>query len=164
MDLLSPHFGTIFWSLLVFTLLFILLAKFAWKPIMGAIKSREESITNSLNEAKKAREEMSNLSAQNEKLLAEARKERDEILKEARAAADKMVNDAKDEAVKEGKRLLEKARQEITAEKMAALTEIKNQVGLLSLQVAEKLLRKQMADGGEQKAYVEKVVNELHLN
>ena len=107
---------------------------------------------------------MSNLHSQNEKLLAEARRERDAMLKEARDIADKMVNEAKELSSTEGKRLLAKARVEIHAEKMAAITEIKNQVGLLSLQIAEKVLRKQLSDAGEQKSYVEKIVNELHLN
>jgi len=164
MEILIPQLGLFFWSLLIFVILLFLLSRFAWKPIMKGIKDREESIQNALDEAKKAREEMSNLQADNERLLAEARAERDELLKEAREMKEKMIKDAKDEAEKEATRIVENAREQIQGEKRAALTEIKNQVGALSLEIAEKVLRQELSNPAAQKEVVEKLVKELHLN
>lgn len=164
MELLTPKLGLFFWALIIFVILVFILAKFAWKPIMAAIHAREESIQNSLDEAKKAREEMSNLKAENEALLREARQEREAMLKEAREMSAKIQAEAREEAQAEGKRIVEKAREEIRAEKMKALTEVKNQVATLSVEIAEKVLRQEMQDSKAQATYVDKLVSELHLN
>lgn len=164
MDILLPQLGLFFWSLLIFVILLFLLSRFAWKPIMKGIKDREEGIQNALDEAKKAREEMENMKSDNERLLAEARAERDQLLKEAREMRDKIVSEAKNEAEKEAGRIVENAREQIRGEKMAAVTEIKNQVGQLSLEIAEKVLRQELSNPAAQKDVVEKLVKELHLN
>lgn len=164
MELLLPKLGLFVWTLFIFLCLFFILKKFAWKPIIGAIKAREESIENSLQEAKKAREEMTSLKSQNEALLREARETRDKMIREAREIQEKLVNDAKTEAQEEANRIIENARKQIESERMAAITGIKNMVGQLSLEIAEKVLRQELANPDAQKASVEKLVNELNLN
>lgn len=164
MEILLPQLGLFFWSTLIFLTLLFLLRKFAWKPIMKGIHDREVGIQNALDEAKKAREEMQNLKSDNERLVVEARAERDAMLKEAREMKEKMISDAKGEAEKEAARIVENAREQIQSEKMAALTEIKNQVGQLSLEIAEKVLRQELANPAAQKQTVDKLVDELHLN
>ena len=134
------------------------------KPIMEAIKEREDSINQSLQEAEKARAEMENLTANNEKLLKEARIERDAILKEARDLKEKIVSEAKDQAKAEAAREIENAKQQIQSEKMAALTEIRNQAGNLAVEVAEKLLRKEMENRDAQKALASQMIDEMNLN
>jgi F-type H+-transporting ATPase subunit b len=161
---LQPQFGLVFWTLCLFVLFYFILGKFAWKPIMGALKAREEGIEKSLQQAALAREEMAKLTSDNEKLLAQARVERDEILKDARLIGEKLVTEAREKGQEENRRMVEKARQEILSEKMAALTEVKNQAANLSILVAEKVLRKQMANNAEQVAFAETIVKELHLN
>lgn len=164
MDLLIPKLGLFVWSLVIFLILVFILAKFAWKPIMAMIHEREEEIQNSIDEAKRVREEMANLKAENEKLLAEARIERESMLKQARDMASQILAKAREEADENSKRSVEKAREEIRAEKMAALTEVKNQVALLSIEIAEKVLRQELANTEVQKTLVDKLVKELHLN
>lgn len=161
---LQPQFGLVFWTLCLFVLFYFILGKFAWKPIMAALKAREEGIEKSLQQAALAREEMAKLTSDNEKLLAQARVERDEILRDARLIGEKLVAEAREKGQEESRRMVEKARQEILSEKMAALTEVKNQAANLSILVAEKVLRKQMANNAEQVAYAESIVKELHLN
>ena len=164
MELLIPKLGLFFWAFVIFILLVILLRRMVWKPILSALKAREEGIQASLDEAKNAREEMATLKAENEDLLRQARIERDGMLKEAREMASKIQSEAKTSAQEEGSRLIEKAREEIRAEKMQALTEVKNQVARLSIQVAEKVLRQEMKDPKAQSEVVDKLVSELHLN
>ncbi|MCL4106258.1 UNVERIFIED_CONTAM: hypothetical protein GTU68_061100 [Idotea baltica] len=164
MEILLPQLGLFFWALILFVLLFILLSKFAWKPIMQSIKDREKTIQDSLDEAKNAREEMANLQADNERLLAEARAERDALLNEARTMKDKIISEAKTSAESEAARIVKQAREQINSEKMAVMIEIKNQVGLLSLEVAETVLRKELSDSGAQQQLVEKLVSEMNLN
>ena len=164
LGILEPEIGLGFWSLLFFLILVFILGKFAWKPIMKAIKEREDSINESLKAAEKARAEMENLTAENEKLLKEARAERDVILKEARELKDKIVNEAKTKAKEEAARETENARQQIQAEKMAALTEIRNEAGNLAVEIAEKLLRKEMEDKEAQKALAAKLIEDMNLN
>lgn len=164
MELLLPKLGLFVWTLFIFLILFFLLKKFAWKPIIGAIKAREESIEGSLQEAKKAREEMANLKSENEALLREARDTRDKMIREAREIQDKLVNEAKTEAQEEANRIIDNARKQIESERMAALTSIKNLVGQLSLEIAEKVIRQELSNPEAQKANVEKLVSELHLN
>lgn len=164
MEILLPQLGLFFWALLLFVILFFMLRKFAWKPIMKGIHDREISIQTSLDEAKQAREEMQNLKSDNEKLVAEARAERDHLLSEAREMKDKIIAEAKKTAEEEATRIVTSAREQINSEKMAAMTELKNQVGNLSLEIAEKVLRNELSNAPAQKELVEKLVSELSFN
>lgn len=163
MNFTAPE-SLVFWTTTIFVVFFILLRKFAWKPILGAVKSREESINNALAAAERAKSEMQNLQANNEKLLAEARAERDAMMKEAREIKDKMINDAKAEAQTQAHKLIEQAKVAIEAEKNAAMSQIKTQVSDLSLQIAEKLLRNELADANKQSQLIEKLLDDVKLN
>jgi F-type H+-transporting ATPase subunit b len=163
MELVTPSIGLIVWQTLAFLLLVFLLGKFAWKPVLGAIKERERSIDDALEAAKKAKEEMARLTNENEALLKQARAERDVILKEAKQLKDQIVSDAKASAQTEGAKLIEKAKQEIDSQKAAALAEVKNQVAELSLQIAEKVLNKQLEDQKKQEALVSDLLKEVKL-
>ncbi|HEY8400782.1 MAG TPA: F0F1 ATP synthase subunit B [Cytophagaceae bacterium] len=164
MSLVTPELGLIFWQTVTFLIILFLLSKFAWKPIMNGLKEREESIEEALSAANKARQEMQNLKAANEALLQEARQERDKILKEAQTAAANIVAEAKDKAVAEGNRLIESARQAINNEKAAALADVKNQAATLSLQIAEKLLKRELANETAQRELVSEYIKEVNLN
>ncbi|WP_439482020.1 F0F1 ATP synthase subunit B [Cyclobacterium plantarum] len=164
MDLISPDLGLIIWQTLGFAILFFLLAKLAWKPILAALEERDGAIEASLNEAEKAKLEMANLVAENEKLLQEARIERDEILKSANEYAAKLMEDAKGEASKAGAKMIEEAKAVIETEKQAALTDVKIQVAELSLLIAEKLLRQNLSSEASQKKLVEDFVKDIKLN
>ena len=164
MDLVTPGLGLIFWQTITFLIVFFLLAKFAWKPIMASLKEREDSIELALGAAQKAKEEMVKLLAANENALQEARVERDKILKDAHTAATLMINEAKDKAVEEGSRLIETARQAINTQKQAALAEVKNQAATLSVQIAEKLLRKELSKDTAQQELVSEYIKEANLN
>mgnify|MGYP006148315815 FL=1 len=163
MQLTSPE-SLIFWTTIIFVVFFILLAKFAWKPILGAVKSREESINNALASAEAARREMQNLTADNERILQEARMERDALLKEARDMKDKMIADSKHEAQVQGERMIEQAKAAIEAEKNAAMSELKSQVSSLSLEIAEKLLKEELSNKEAQTKLVEKMLGDAKLN
>ena len=163
MQLTSPE-SLIFWTTIIFVVFFILLAKFAWKPILGAVKSREESINNALASAEAARREMQNLTADNERILQEARMERDALLKEARDMRDKMVADSKQEAQVQGERMIEQAKAAIDAEKNAAMAELKSQVSSLSLEIAEKLLKEELSNKDAQTKLVERMLGDVKLN
>lgn len=164
MDLILPSSGLIFWQLIAFLALLFILIKFAWKPMLAALEEREGSINDALKAAEQARSEMANLKAENEKLLADARLERDTILKKAQDASVKMIEDAKNEASKVAAQQIENAKAVIETEKKAALTEVKNQVAQLTLEVTEKLLRKTLSDEKAQKALVDEFVNDIKLN
>ena len=164
MELITPGFGLIFWQTVTFLAVLFILGKFAWKPILTALKEREDSIEDALNAAEQAKQEMANLKAENEKLLDEARLERDKILKDATAAANKLKDEAKDEAGKISAKMLEDAKNAINNEKKAALAEIKNEVAVLSIQIAEKLLRKNLADDKAQKSLVDEFIKDLNNN
>ena len=164
MDLVTPGFGLIVWTTLVFLILVFLLAKFAWKPILGAVKTREAAIEDALKSAQRAREELKNLQADNEKILKEAREERDNILKEARVMRDKTISEAKEIASKEADKLIALAKEQIVQEKMAAITELKNQVASLSIEMAEKVLRAELKDQKAQTEMVERMVEDVNLN
>ncbi len=164
MDLISPGSGLIFWQLFGFLGLLFILIKFAWKPMLAALEERESSIENALKSAEKARNEMASLKADNEKLLAEARLERDVILKKAQEASVKMIEDAKNEAAKVAAAQIENAKAVIETEKKAALTEVKNQVAILTIEVTEKLLRRNLTDEKAQKALVDEFVKEVKFN
>lgn len=164
MDLIVPSSGLIFWQLIGFLALFYILLKFAWKPILSALEERDGSIDSALKAAEQARNEMANLKAENEKLLAEARVERDLILTKAQEASKRMIEEAKEESIKQGALMIENAKAVIENEKKAALTEVKNQVALLTLEVTEKLLRKNLSDQASQKELVDEFVKDLKLN
>lgn len=164
MDLLTPKLGLFFWALLIFLILVVLLKKYAWKPIMASIKSREEGIQKSIDEAKQVREEMAKLKSDNEALLAQARAEREAMLKEARTMGEEIVAKARRDADSEYKRTMDKALEEIRAEKMRALTDVKNQVAMLSIEVAEKILRQELQVSKTQEEVANKFVNDLNLN
>ncbi|KYG76337.1 ATP synthase F0 subcomplex B subunit [Roseivirga ehrenbergii] len=163
-DLLSPGLGLIVYQAIGFLVLLFILGKFAWKPILGALKEREDSIESALLSAEQAKNEMQALQADNEKLLAEARVERDSILKEAIATATSIKESAKEETSKITARMIEDAKAAIEIEKKAALTDVKNQVAVLSLEITEKLLRKQLADQKAQKELIDGFVKDLNLN
>ena len=164
MQLLTPGIGLIIWQTIVFILLLILLAKLAWKPIMNSLRDRERSIQDALDTAEKARLEMSQLKSDNEKLLNEARQERDRILREAREIAIKMREDAQLDARKASDKIVEDARAAINIEKQAALKEVKVQVAMFSLEIAEKLMKKNLANDKAQKDLVDSYVKDLKVN
>ena len=164
MDLLTPKLGLFFWALLIFLILVMLLKKYAWKPIMASIKDREDGIQKSIDEAKKVRDEMANLKSENEALLASARAEREGMLKEARTMAEEIVSKSRIDAEAEYKRTVEKALEDIRSEKLAALTDVKNQLAQLSIEVAEKILRQELSNTKVQEDVVNKFVNDLNLN
>ena len=161
--LLTPAFGTVVWSTIAFLVVLFLLRKMAWGPILTALKEREESIASALNEADKARSEMSSLQADNERLLQEARVERDSMLRQAREMADKLVADAKGKAKEETAREVESAREAIATERKAAVAELKSEVAKLSVSIAEQLIRAELADAGKQEALVSKLMDESPL-
>ena len=163
MNLTSPE-SLIFWTTLIFVVFFFLMAKFAWKPILGAVKSREESINNALASAETAKLEMQNLTASNERLLAEARAERDAMMKDAREIKEKMINDAKTEAQLAGEKMIAQAKAAIESEKNAAMAELKAQVSSLSLNIAEKVLKDELSNKESQTKLVEKMLDDVKLN
>lgn len=164
MDLITPSVGLIFWTAVVFIILLVLLRSLAWKPILSAVKEREQSIEDALNAAKKAKEEMALLNAQNEKIMKEARAERDAILKEAREMKENIINEAKNSATVEANKLIENAREAIQNEKASAMADIKNQVGQLSIEIAEKILTKELSDKSAQEALVNDVIDQVKFN
>ncbi len=164
MDLITPAFGLIFWQTIIFLVLLIVLKKFAWKPILGAVKSRDESIAKALRDAEKARKEVERLKEENEKMVAEARKERGKILKEASQMSEEMRAKAKDDASKIGEKMIEEARISINAEKEDALREIREQVAELSLKIAEKLLKQNLKDDKSQQDLIRSYMKDLNLN
>jgi F-type H+-transporting ATPase subunit b len=161
--LLNDHLGFVVWAFLAFIILLVLLAKFAWKPIMAAISERERSIEDALLKAEAAKEEMARLTNENEQLLKEARAERDLILREARQLKDQIINEAKSAANVEGARMIENARLEINNLKALAMSDVKNQVATLSLDIAEKILRKQFADQQAQDQLVADLLKEVKI-
>lgn len=164
MELLIPEVGLVIFQSIAFLILLFLLAKFAWKPVLGAIKEREQSIDEALNKAELARQEITRLSSQNEDLMKQAREERDQILKEAKALKDGIVNEAKTQAQAEGAKLIEKARIEIENQKKVALAELKGQVSALSLDIAERVLRSQLDDKAKQQELVNNLLKDVELN
>lgn len=160
--LITPNIGLMFWTLLTFILLLVVLSKFAWKPIMDGMKSREVSIQEALNEAKKAREDMKNLKSENEALLAEARGERDKILKEGREIREKLISDAKGLAQIESRNIITQAKESIEKEKLAAMRELREQVVELSIDAASKILKRELADKQVQAQLVETYLNDVN--
>ena len=164
MGLVTPDSGTIFWMVIVFGIVLFVLRKFAWKPILNALKDREESITSALNSADLARKEVEGLKADNEKVIAEARREKDTILKEAKEIKEKIIAEAKEKANAETQKSIEQARLQIQSEKTAAINDIKKQVAELSVMIAEKVIKKELGNKGEQEKMVDDLVDDIKLN
>jgi F-type H+-transporting ATPase subunit b len=164
MDLVTPGIGLIVWTVVVFVILLSLLRLLAWKPILNAVKNREESIRAALKSADKAREEMRSLKADNEKILAEARAGRDEILKEARDVRERIIDEAKGKADAEARKLIEQARQNIQNEKDAAIGDLREQVAKLSVEIAGKILREKLSDDKESNALIDRLIKDIKLN
>lgn len=163
-SLTTPAIGTLFWSVIIFGLFFLILAKFAWKPILTAVKARDEMIRGSLEAAEKAREDMKKLQADNEMILRRAREERENILKEARDARDKLISEAKGKASEEAEKLMEKARQGIEREKDKALSEIHDQITFFSVEIASKILGEKLKESGQQNKLIDNYLKEIDLN
>ena len=164
MDLLLPHLGLIFWTLLSFLIVFFILKKFAWKHILSGLQERENNIADAIASAEKVKKEMAQLKSDNEALLATAREERAALLKEAKDMKDKMINEAKDEAKAQAAKIIADANASIHHQKMAALTDIKNQVGKMVVEVSEKILRKELSDKAQQESYIKQLAEEIKLN
>jgi F-type H+-transporting ATPase subunit b len=164
MDLLTPDLGLFIWNLLAFLILFFILKKTAWKPILKSLTEREKGITDSLATAERVKAEMAQLKSENEALLAKAREERAILLKEAREIKDKIINEAKDQAKLEAGKIITDARAAIEQQKMAAITEVKNQVGNLVIEVSEKILRRELSNKSEQEKYIKDLANEVKMN
>ena len=164
MQLVTPELGLIFWQLVIFLLVLFLLAKFAWKPILTALRDREDSIDNALRMAEQAKLEMQNLKAGNEKLLADARHERDQMMKEGQRIANQIVEKAKTDATEEANRIAQQARESIQQEKNQALAEVRNTAAQLSVDIAERLLRRELADPTAQQKLVDEYLKDVKLN
>jgi F-type H+-transporting ATPase subunit b len=156
--------GLFFWQTVLFVGLIFLLRKFAWKPILNAVNEREEKIQGALKAAEEAEKKMQALNNESEALLKQAREERDQILKEAREARETMIGEAKGKASAEADKIIAQARETINNEKMAAITELKNQVAVLSIEIAEKILKEQLSGDDKQKAMVDNLLKEVNLN
>jgi len=163
-SVIKPDPGLLLWTSIIFLLFWFIMSRFAFKPIAESLKKREMDIQSSLDEAKRAREEMSHLKAENETLLAQAREERSAILKEAKEAKEEIIAEAKDRANIEYKRKVESAIQDIENQKLAAMVALKNQAGILAVEIAEKLLRKELGNKAEQEAYAKSLVDNINLN
>ena len=164
MDLITPNIGLVFWTSLVFVLLLLVLTKFVWKPVLGAVNKREQNISEALEMAVKTKAEMVALQAQNENLLKEARAERDAIVKDARETSNRMIEEAKAHSKLEADKILVSARQSIQVEKAAAMSELKSHVAALSIEIAEKIVRTELSSDDKQKALAEKLAGDINLN
>lgn len=164
MELVTPELGLIFWTTLSFLVLLFILRKFAWKPILNSVHTREQSIKDALAAAEEAKREMENLTADNERILKEARAERENLIKEARDLKNKMIADAKDEAKATADKMIQKAQEAILNEKKTAMAELKNQVASLSLEIAEKVVKDELSDKDKQLKLVENMLDETKLN
>lgn len=162
--LVKPDLGLVIWMTLTFFIVLFVLAKYAWKPILKAVKTREDNIENAISQAAKVQAEMAQLKNDNEALLTKAREERATMLKEAKDIKDKMITDAKDLAKAEANKIIVDAQAAINHQKMAALTDIKNQVGNLVIEVSEKVLRKELSNKAEQENFIKQLAGEVKLN
>ncbi len=164
MELVKPAFGLLFWMLISFSIVFFILKKYAWAPILKMLKEREDGIQMALDAAKKAKEEMAALKSGNERILTEARAERDALIKEARELKEGIIQEAKAKAAKEVEKLMAAARENINTEKMAAITELKNQVAVLSMEIAEKILKEELSSQDKQKTLIKALLEDVNLN
>lgn len=156
--------GLFVWQAIILLVLILLMVKFAWKPILASLDSREEGIKNALESAEKAKEEMANISANNEKILKEAKAERDAVLKEAREMKAEIVSKAQETATAEADRIMEQAKEAIAAERTAAVAEMKTQMAKVSIDIAEKVLKSELADKTKQSELVNSLLNDVNLN
>jgi F-type H+-transporting ATPase subunit b len=163
MELVTPNVGTIFWMLLFFSIILWILKKFAWKPILNSLKSREKSIEDALLSAEHAKEEMVKLKSDNEKILFEARQERDKLMKEARAVKEKIIYDAQEQAQAEAHKIIENTRQSIENEKKSAINDIKTQIAILGIIIAEKVIREKL-DSNKQKELIDDLLKDIKLS
>lgn len=161
MDLLNPSFGLLFWTLLAFLVVFFLLRKFAWGPILQSLSEREKTIAESLTTAERVKAEMAQMKSENEALLVQAREERAQMLKDAKDTKDKIINDAKEQAKIEANKIFADANQALENQKMAALTDVKNQIGNMVIEVAEKVIRKELSNKADQEIYIRKLAEDL---
>ncbi|MCF8331405.1 MAG: F0F1 ATP synthase subunit B [Bacteroidales bacterium] len=164
MGLVTPGLGLIIWMTLPFLIVLFILGRYAWRPIMKSLKRREASIDEALHAAEKAREEMKNLKAGNEKLLKEARRERESILKEARKSSERIVEEAKVNAKQEADKVLEEAKEQIHYERMAAVTDLKNEIAKLSVEIAEKVLKKELSDKNKHQELILEQLEKVKFN
>jgi F-type H+-transporting ATPase subunit b len=164
MNLITPEFGLLFWQTITFLFLLLLLSRFAWKPIMSSLREREETIEGALRSAELARQEMTKLRADNERLLDEARAERDAMMRKAQQTADTIVEEAKNKAAAESNRIVESARAAIQSERQAAIDDIRRQVATLSVDIAEKVIRRQINGDTQQRQLVDQFVKDIHLS
>jgi F-type H+-transporting ATPase subunit b len=163
-SVIKPDPGLIFWTALIFILVWGFLGRLAFRPIQNALKQRETDIQSALDEALKARQEMANLKAENEELLKQAQEERAKILREAKEAKDSIITEAREKAREEAQKIVANAKAEIENQRMAAIVDLKNQIGRLSIEIAEKVLRKQLDDKNGQEKFVNTLVDEIELN
>jgi len=164
MDLITPGLGLVFWTALTFLFLLVILRKFAWKPILGAVNVREEGIQQALLSAENARKEMENIKADNERILKEARAEREAMLKDAREIKNKMISDAKEQAQEQSNKMIEQAQAAIESEKKSAMNELKNHVAGMSIDIAEKVVRAELSNRDKQLQLVESMLSDAKLN
>ncbi|HOU98019.1 MAG TPA: F0F1 ATP synthase subunit B [Bacteroidales bacterium] len=164
MPLVTPGIGLIFWMLIAFSILLFILGKFAWKPILKMLHEREESIEKALQAAEEAKLEMQKLQANNEQIVAEARKQADTIIKEAREIKEKMISDAKNAAAIEAEKVLNNAKAAIESEKNQAMNEIRNQIADFSVLIAEKIIRKELSNENKQKEYIDSLLKDINVN
>lgn len=164
MNLVTPDFGLLFWQTLTFIILFFVLSKYVWKPIMDGLGEREKNIADALGKAEQARQEMQRLNSDNQKLLDEARAERDKILKSAQKTADELREDAKAKTNLEVAKMLEDARKAIESEKKNAIDQIKSQMAMLSVDIAETILKKELSQKESQKQLVSELIKNLKIN
>jgi F-type H+-transporting ATPase subunit b len=164
MDLLLPHLGLIVWTILAFLVVLFILKKYAWGPILKGLNDREANIAHSIATADIVRMEMAQLKSENEALLVAAREERAIMLREAKDIKDKMINDAKDEAKVQAKKIITDAQESIHNQKMAALTDIKNEVGKMVIEISEKILRKELSNKSDQENYIKQLADDIKLN
>lgn len=164
MQLLTPGLGLIIWTLLAFVIVYLILKKYAWPSIIGGLKKREQSIADSLATAERVKAEMAELKSENEELLAQAREERAQLLKEAREIKDKIIGEAKEQAKTEAAKIISESQAAINTQKMAALTDVKNQVGKMVIEISEKILRRELEHKESQEKYIKELTKEVKLN
>lgn len=164
MDLVTPDVGLLFWTFISFAILFFVLKKFAWKPIVGTVNDREQSIKDALASAENAKKEMENLTADNERILKEARAEREMMIKEARDLKTKMISDAKEEAKTTADSMIVQAQEAIENEKKSAMADLKSQVATLSVEIAEKVVKDELSNKDRQLKIVDDMLGEATLN
>ncbi len=164
MFLVTPGIGLIFWMLLSFLIVFYILKRFAWKPVLKTLNEREEKIDKALKSAEEAKIEMQKMKANNEQILTEARKQSDVIVKEAREMKEKIISDAKNQASIEAEKVMKNAKLAIENEKNQAINEIRNQIAEFSVMIAEKVIRKELSTENKQKEYIDSLLNDFNLN